>query len=102
MLSVEDVKNALKDVIDPEIGLSVIDLGLIYKVEIVEDGKKIRVDMTLTVKGCPLQFAMQNMVHKKILSLPGVENAEVNIVWEPPWNPSMISDEVKKRFGIIN
>ncbi len=101
MLNVDDVKNALKDVVDPEIGLSVVDLGLIYKIDILEDGKKVKVDMTLTVRGCPLQIAMQNMVHKKILSLPGVENAEVNIVWDPPWNPSMISEEAKKRFGII-
>lgn len=102
MLTVEEVKNALKDVVDPEIGLSVIDLGLIYKIDIIEDGKTVNIDMTLTVRGCPLQIAMQNMVQKKILSLRGVEKANVNLVWDPPWNPTMISDEAKKRFGIIN
>jgi len=101
MLTIEDVKEALKDVVDPEIGLSVVDLGLIYKIDILNDGKKVAIDMTLTVRGCPLQFALQNMAQKRLLQIPGVEEAEVRLVWDPPWNPSMISPEAKKRFGIV-
>ena len=99
MVKREDVMEKLKEVIDPEIGFSIVDLGLIYKVDIQNKGKKVVVDMTLTVKGCPLQYALTNMARQKVEELEGVEEAVVNIVWDPPWNPSMISEELKKRFG---
>ena len=99
MVKREDVMEKLKEVIDPEIGFSIVDLGLIYKVDIQNQGKKVVVDMTLTVKGCPLQYALTNMAKQKVEELDGVEEAVVNIVWDPPWNPSMISEELKKRFG---
>jgi len=99
MVKKEDVMAKLKEVIDPEIGFSIVDLGLIYNVDIQNQGKKIVVDMTLTVKGCPLQYALTNMAKQKVEELEGVEEAVINLVWDPPWNPSMISDELKKRFG---
>jgi len=99
MVKKEDVMEKLKEVIDPEIGFSIVDLGLIYNVDIQNQGKKIVVDMTLTVKGCPLQYALTNMAKQKVEELDGVEEAVINLVWDPPWNPSMISDELKKRFG---
>ncbi|MCD6400148.1 metal-sulfur cluster assembly factor [candidate division WOR-3 bacterium] len=93
----EDVLDALREVVDPEIGFSIVDLGLIYDVSI--NGGKVKVDMTLTVRGCPLQAMLTEAAKNKVLQIPGVKDAEINLVWDPPWNPSMISEELKKRFG---
>jgi metal-sulfur cluster biosynthetic enzyme len=82
---------ALRTVVDPEIGLNIVDLGLIYDLSIL--GTTVHVTFTLTSPGCPLQFAMAAGIRHAILELASVEECEVRLVWEPPWDPSKISPE---------
>ncbi len=91
----EDVYAALKDVHDPEIPVNIVDLGLVYDVKIIDDW--VGVKMTLTSPGCGLADQIANMVRQKVSSLPGVSDADVRLVWQPQWNPSMMSEEAKKK-----
>jgi FeS assembly SUF system protein len=98
MVTQDDVLNALREVYDPEIPISVVDLGLIYDVGV--EGSKVNVKMTMTTPGCPLHSTMTRDVQQKIESLEGVEEANVELVWEPRWTPERISDEAKRRLGL--
>lgn len=95
-LTVDGVMNALRNCYDPEIPVNIVDLGLIYGVAIDED--KVKVRMTLTTIGCPAHAYLMNQVQKEIEKIPGVKNAEVEVVWEPPWTPDKMSAEAKKRL----
>jgi len=99
MVTEEDVKQALKTVMDPELGLNVVDLGLIYRIE-VKENDVVEVDMTLTFPGCPLAARIVADVERTILSIPGVKDAIVNLVFDPPWTPAMLSDEAKKMLSL--
>jgi len=92
----------LKGCYDPEIPVNIVDLGLIYSLEIqpVEQGKRVEVKMTLTAQGCGMGPSIAADAREKILTLPGVVEAEVEVVWQPVWNPAMISAEGKKRLGM--
>ncbi len=90
----EKILEALKEVYDPEIPLNIVDLGLIYGIEI-EDGK-VDIKMTLTAIGCPLASSIAEMVHAKVMNIPGVKEAHVDVVWDPPWSLERISEEGKK------
>ena len=94
----EQVTEALKQVIDPELHMDVVSLGLIYGIEISEDNV-VSVNMTMTVPGCPLQNQILYSAEQAILGIEGVKDAVVQLVWEPPWNPAMMNDEAKKRLG---
>jgi len=97
------VLDRLKTVFDPEIPVNVVDLGLIYDVQIAPlpaGGSKVEVKMTLTAPGCGMGPSIAGDAQMKILGLPGVEEANVQLVWDPPWNPSMISADGKKRLGL--
>ena len=98
MLKDQDVFNALKGVIDPELGINVVDLGLVYGVEINEE--VVRVEMTLTSPGCPLAGLIDQMVKSAVGKLKGVERVELELVWDPPWIPAMMSEEVREEFGV--
>lgn len=91
----DQVYAALKDVFDPEIPVSIVDLGLVYDVKIIDDW--VGVKMTLTSPGCGLSTQIANNVRERVSALPGVADADVRIVWQPEWNPSMMSDEAKKK-----
>lgn len=94
----EDVMAALDTVNDPEIpGMSIVDLGLIYDVAI--DGGKVDVKMTVTAPGCPMGHFMANMAKEAIEKIEGVEEADVVVVFEPPWTPERMSDKAKKMLG---
>lgn len=97
MLTQERIKEVLKKVIDPELGLSIVDLGLIYGIEIKNNNVVIK--MTLTVPGCPLANALVNWTKEAVLKMEEVKNVEIQLVWDPPWNPSMMSDYAKKILG---
>ena len=84
-VSRERVTEALRDVFDPELGLSVVDLGLIYRVEI--DAGQVRIDMTLTTRGCPLHDSMTEWVRQAVGRVPGVVDVAVALTFEPPWTP---------------
>jgi len=99
MVTKDQVMAALQEVEDPELGLNVVDLGLIYNVDIVDD--HVKVDMTLTTPGCPLHNTIAYGAQAAIARIPGVKSAEVRMVWDPPWNPSRMSDAAKKALGWI-
>jgi metal-sulfur cluster biosynthetic enzyme len=98
MITEETVLKALETVNDPEIGIDVVNLGFIYNVKI-EEGDKVTVAMTLTMKGCPLHASLKSNAEDAIRRLAGAREAEVNIVWDPPWNPKMMSDKAKGKLG---
>jgi len=85
----EQITQALRDVFDPELGMSVVDLGLIYDVEVAAG--RVRITMTLTTQGCPLHDSMAEWVRQAVGKIPGVEDVEVAITFEPPWTSDRIS-----------
>ena len=95
----DDVVNALRDIFDPEIPVNIYDLGLIYNVEIA-DGHVV-ITMTLTTPHCPVAESMPGEVELRVMSVPGVATAEVNLVWDPPWNPANMSDEARLELGML-
>jgi len=100
------VWDQLKKVYDPEIPVNIVDLGLVYSMDIErldgpEEGYKVQVAMTLTAPGCGMGPAIAEDAKSKILLVPGVNAADVRITWEPPWNQSMISEEGKMKLGLI-
>ena len=96
----EDVIAALKDIFDPEIPVNIYDLGLIYGVE-VDDNNGVVVTMTLTTPHCPVAESMPGEVELRVGSVPGVRDAEVNLVWDPPWDPAKMSDEARLELGML-
>ena len=89
-----EIVGALKTVYDPEIPADIYELGLIYKVDIADD-RKVTVDMTLTTPNCPSAAELPAMVENAVASVPGVGEVEVKVVWDPPWDPSRMSDEAR-------
>ena len=96
----EAVIEALKEIYDPEIPVNIYDLGLIYGVE-VSDGGHAAVTMTLTTPHCPVAESMPAEVELRVGSVPGVSVADVNLVWDPPWDPQKMSDEAKLELGML-
>jgi len=98
----EQVWDMLKTCYDPEIPVNIVDLGLIYSLDIRENagGRQVGVKMTLTAPGCGMGPSIAADARQKIMSVKGVTEALVEVVWEPPWNPSMITPEGKSRLGI--
>ena len=90
----DEIIAALKTVYDPEIPADIYELGLIYKVDIADD-RKVTVDMTLTTPNCPSAAELPNMVENAVASVPGVGEVAVNVVWDPPWDQSRMSDEAR-------
>lgn len=89
-----DLIAALKTVYDPEIPVDIYELGLIYKAEI-DDDRKVTIDMTLTAPGCPVAGEMPGWVETAVLGVEGVQDVDVNMVFDPPWNPDMMSEEAQ-------
>jgi FeS assembly SUF system protein len=96
----EAVVDALKEIYDPEIPVNIYDLGLIYGVDITGDGH-VAVTMTLTTPHCPVAESMPGEVELRIGAVPGVGLADVNLVWDPPWDPQKMSDEAKLELGML-
>ena len=90
----DGIVGALKTVYDPEIPADIYELGLIYKVDIADD-RKVTVDMTLTTPNCPSAAELPAMVENAVASVPGVGEVAVNVVWDPPWDQSRMSDEAR-------
>ena len=96
----EAVIAALKEIYDPEIPVNIYDLGLIYGVEITDESDAI-VTMTLTTPHCPVAESMPGEVELRAASVPGVRDAEVNLVWDPPWGPDKMTDEARLELGML-
>ena len=90
----DDIVAALKTVYDPEIPADIYELGLIYRVDI-EDDRSVKIEMTLTTPNCPSAAELPMMVENAVASVPGVSGAKANIVWDPPWDQSRMSDEAR-------
>ena len=100
-VSTEQIKNSLKQCMDPEVPLSIVDMGLIYGIDVTENND-VNIKMTMTTKGCPLHDTMVDDVTRYAKKVPGVNNVQVDIVWDPPWTMDKMSDEAKakmKGFG---
>ena len=96
----EPIIAALREVHDPEIPVNIYDLGLIYKIAISDRGD-VNIDMTLTAPACPVAGMMPLMVKDAVASVEGVGAVEVELVWDPPWNQSNMSDEAKLQLGML-
>jgi len=92
-------------VVDPEIGLDVVNLGLVYRIDILDDGKTVDIDMTLTTPACPAGPQILEQARREVMSLKEVykelENVKINLVWTPFWNPSMMSEEAREELGFF-
>ncbi len=95
----EAVIAAIRQIFDPEIPVNIYDLGLIYGVE-VDDGHAV-VTMTLTTPHCPVAETMPGEVELRVVSVPGIRSADINLVWDPPWDPGKMSDEAKLEMGML-
>jgi metal-sulfur cluster biosynthetic enzyme len=95
----DDVLEGLKNVYDPEIGINIVDLGLIYDADISESGD-VLVTMTLTSLGCPLGPVIMQEVNNALKDLPGIGGTDVKLVWTPPWSPENMSEDAKDELGI--
>jgi metal-sulfur cluster biosynthetic enzyme len=93
----EDVFEALRQVEDPELGMDIVELGLVYDAEI--EGPKVKVSHTLTSMGCPAGPMIQEDIHRVVAELPEVEDVEIDLVWDPPWTPDRMSDDAKFILG---
>ncbi len=96
----EAVIDALKEIYDPEIPVNIYDLGLIYGVEVGAEGQAV-VTMTLTTPHCPVAESMPAEVELRVGAVPGVSTADVNLVWDPPWDPQKMSDDAKLELGML-
>ena len=102
--SEEDVWNQLRQCFDPEIPVNIVDLGLVYDCRLIkknEGGTKVEVKMTLTAPGCGMGPAIAHDAQSKILSIEGVDEADVQLVWDPPWSQNMISEAGRMKLGMI-
>ena len=96
----ESVIDALREIFDPEIPVNIYDLGLIYGVDVSPEAD-VAVTMTLTTPHCPVAESMPGEVELRVSSVPGVRDAVVNLVWDPPWDPSKMSDEARLELGML-
>jgi metal-sulfur cluster biosynthetic enzyme len=105
-ISKEEVLTALKECYDPEIPVNIVDLGLVYEVQVKPSaaadvqGEEVAVEMTLTAQGCPSSGYITDQVKQRLLRMPGVADAQVELVWFPQWTPERISAEARKELGI--
>ena len=102
----QDVLTMLKQCYDPEIPVNIVDLGLIYGIKIdppaeqSPETQEVEIEMTMTSPGCPAHESIGQDVKEKVEQLPGVKNAKVNVVWNPPWGPERLSEEARRTLGI--
>jgi metal-sulfur cluster biosynthetic enzyme len=97
-ITAERILDVLRGIVDPEIGCNIVDLGLIYSVKIT--AANVAISMTLTAPGCPMHESIRSGVENAVLHIAGVEDVQVDLVWEPPWNPSMMTEFGRAAIGI--
>ncbi len=96
----EDIITVLRTIYDPEISVNILDLGLIYTLDIDPEGN-VAIEMTLTAPACPVAGTFPGVVESHVRQVPGVKDAHVELVWEPPWSIDSMSDEVKLELGLL-
>ncbi|NPA38408.1 MAG: metal-sulfur cluster assembly factor [Candidatus Nanohaloarchaeota archaeon] len=97
MIEKQKIIEKLKEIIDPELGINIVDLGLIYGIDISEKGE-VTITMTLTTPTCPLGDVILDQIREKISSIKGVKSITVNLTFDPPWSPDKIKEEVRKKL----
>jgi len=97
MVSEEDVRKELKQLMDPELDVNVVDLGLIYEIDVIDD--RIEILMTLTTPACPMAGVFDEMVRQEVAHLDGINEVEVEITFDPKWSPEMVSEEGRDKLG---
>ncbi|MCZ7603198.1 MAG: metal-sulfur cluster assembly factor [Melioribacteraceae bacterium] len=97
MVTEELVRQKLKSVIDPEVGFNIVDMGLVYGIDIKD--KKVIITMTLTTPGCPMHDSIMEWAERVLKQLDPVMDVKINLVWEPEWTPDMMSNEIKEMLG---
>ena len=95
-----EINDVLKTIYDPEIPVDIFNLGLVYDISI-DDFNNVKILMTLTSPGCPVAGALVEMVKNKVKNIPGVNSADVELVWDPPWSPDLMSDAAKLQLGYM-
>lgn len=100
-ISKEEVFSALKTIIDPELHINIVDLGLIYDLKIDQEKGLVEIKMTLTTPGCPLSYVFQEWVPEAVKKVLGVKDVMIDLVWDPPWDPDKISEDQMEELGII-
>lgn len=95
-----EIVRVLKNIYDPEIPVNIYDLGLIYEID-VDDDRDVKVTMTLTAPNCPVADSLIEDVHRQVSNVDGVNKAEINLTFDPPWDQSMLSDEAKLELGLM-
>jgi metal-sulfur cluster biosynthetic enzyme len=105
MLTEEMVREALKNVYDPEIGLDIVNLGLVYRIDVEDGGKRVDIDMTLTTPACPAGPQIIENARREVSNLADVykdlEEVNINLVWTPFWNPQMMSEDAREELGFF-
>jgi metal-sulfur cluster biosynthetic enzyme len=96
-LTKDDILKALSEVYDPEIPINIVDMGLIYKVE-VDPENNVEIDMTMTTRGCPMHSMITYQAQKRLEGIEGAGKVKVNLVWNPPWTPEMISPKIREQI----
>jgi metal-sulfur cluster biosynthetic enzyme len=97
MVTPEEVRDTLRQVVDPELGANIVDLGLVYDIQVI--GARVFVTMTLTTPLCPMNEMISDAVRQVVGVLPGVSGVDVELVWTPPWQPEMMSRQLKEMLG---
>lgn len=93
----EDMRDVLRAVVDPELHMNIVDLGLVYRVE--QKGPRVEVDMTLTSPGCPFGPYILHQVRENLLTLKGIDDVGIEVVWDPLWSPEMMTEEARLELG---
>lgn len=101
MIIKEKVLKSLKKVIDPELNVDIVDLGLIYNILIDQKSGTVKIKMTLTTPGCPLSLFFEEWITEKVKKIKGVKNVKIDLVWEPPWDPDKMSEETREKLGVL-
>lgn len=101
MLNKQTVTEALRQIIDPELHLNIVDLGLIYDIAIDHQSGVVEISMTLTSPGCPLSYVFEEWIPNAIKKIEGVQDVKIQLVWDPPWDPEKISEDAREELGMI-
>ncbi len=107
-LTAKDIRTALKDVYDPEIPVNIVDLGLVYRIDLFDDTsapgmepkQRVEIDVSMTSPGCPSHSFIIDTMRNRLAGIPGLSQSSVNLVWEPSWNPERLSPDARKQLGI--
>ena len=101
MPTADQIREALKEVIDPELGVNIVDLGLVYGVQVSEETKSVDIKFTLTSPGCPIGPIIMDGIYAAVQQFPELDKINAGQVWEPPWSPEMMNEDAKDQLGIF-